>query len=159
MDIESNEKNITGGEIDGALQSAAPEAEFMRAGASVARHKEDTVDESPNDDDGQLAIDVYQTPTDIIVQSPIAGVAPEDIDIAITTESVTVKGKRERERNVRDEDYIYQECYWGRFSRSVSLPHEVDADKAEASIKNGILTIVVPKLNRSKAKKLKVKGE
>lgn len=88
-----------------------------------------------------------------------AGVSPEDIDISITPETVTVKGKRERVGHIKSEDYVYQECYWGKFSRSVVLPSEVDAEKAEASIKNGVLTIRLPKLNRAKSKKLKVKSE
>ena len=109
--------------------------------------------------EGQLTIDVYQTPTAIVVESPIAGVNTDDIDINITSESVTVRGKRERIHTVKDEDYFYQECYWGRFSRSVILPEEVDAENAEATIKNGVLKIVMPKLTKHAGKKVKVKGE
>ncbi|MEK7554830.1 MAG: Hsp20/alpha crystallin family protein [Patescibacteria group bacterium] len=151
----ADERELNPGEING---EDAPIAELAKA-SLVARRKDDEPVEAPGDDEGQLAIDVYQTGDSIIVESPIAGVAPDDIDIAITSESVTIRGKRVRERHVREEDYVYQECYWGKFSRSVSLPQEVDADKAEASIKNGVLTIVIPKLNRSKAKKLKVKTD
>ena len=111
--------------------------------------------ESLDDDNGQLTIDVYQTTNEIVVESPIAGVNPEDIDISITTDSVTIKGKREREREIKNDDYVYQECYWGKFSRSVVLPQEVDVDKVDASIKNGVLTIRLPKLNRLKSKKIK----
>ena len=109
--------------------------------------------------EGQLAIDVYQTPNDIIVESAIAGIKPEDIDVTVTNDSVTVKGERRRDREVKNDDYYYQECYWGRFSRSVILPQEVDPEKADVSFKNGILTVVLPKLNRKKSKKLKVKVE
>ncbi len=107
--------------------------------------------------EGQLTIDVYQNPDEIIVESTIAGVKPEDLDIAITNEAVVIKGKREKQEEIKDEDYFYQECYWGKFSRSIILPQEIDADKAIASLKNGILTIKLPKLNRQKTKKLKVK--
>lgn len=109
--------------------------------------------------EGQLAIDVYQTADAIIVESPIAGVNGDDLDINITNESVTVRGRRERRKEVAEDDYFYQECYWGRFARSVILPQEIDPDKAEASIKNGVLTIVMPKVTRQKQKKLKVKLE
>jgi len=109
--------------------------------------------------EGQLTIDVYQTPNDIIVESAIAGVKPEDIDINVTNDSVTIKGARRREKEVRDDDYFYQECYWGRFSRSVILPQEVDPESATVNFKNGILTVRLPKLNRKKARKLKVKVE
>ena len=92
-----------------------------------------------------------------MIESTIAGVKPDDLDISITNESVTIRGRREKEKRVKDEDYFYQECYWGRFSRSIILPQEVDSDSAEASFKNGVLIIRLPKINRQKTKKLKVK--
>ena len=109
------------------------------------------------DSEGQLTIDVYQTPDEIIIESPIAGVDSEDLDVHIASESVTIRGKRERAQTIEEEDYFYQECYWGRFSRSIILPQEIDPDKSEATIKNGVLTIKMPKLNRSKTRKLKVR--
>ncbi len=144
---------------DEEMGGGSAEAELAKVSQPILRRKDDEPAEAPGDDEGQLAIDVYQTPDAIIVESPIAGVQPDDIDVAITSESVTIRGKRARERHVREEDYVYQECYWGKFSRSVSLPHEVDADKAEASIKNGVLTVMIPKLNRSRSKKLKVRSD
>jgi len=109
--------------------------------------------------EGQLTIDVYQTPTNIVVESAIAGVKPEDIDISISADSVAIKGKREKEEKVKAEDYLYQECYWGRFSRSIILPQEVDPDRAQASLKNGVLKIVLPKVDKQKTKKIKIKTE
>ncbi len=109
--------------------------------------------------EGQLTIDVYQTPQDIVVESAIAGVRPEDLDIDVNTDSVTVRGERRREHEVKEEDYFYQECYWGRFSRSVILPQEVDPEKASVNFKNGVLTVRLPKLSRSRSRKLKVKVE
>jgi HSP20 family protein len=110
--------------------------------------------------EGQLTIDVYQTPEEIIVESAVAGVDPEkDLDINVTNDSITVKGQRKREQTVKDEDYFYQECYWGRFSRSVILPQEVDAENSYAAFKNGVLTVHLPKLTKQKAKKLRVKVE
>ena len=107
--------------------------------------------------EGQLAIDVFQTPDALVVESPIAGVNSDDLDINITNESVTIRGRREHRTDIKDADYFYQECYWGRFSRSVILPQEIDPDKAEAGIKNGVLTIILPKVKRQRTKKLKVK--
>ena len=107
--------------------------------------------------EGQLAIDVYQTTSSIIIESAIAGVEVDNLDIEISPESVTIKGSREKTEKVKKEDYLYSECYWGRFARTVILPQEVDPDKASAVIKNGILKIVLPKLNKSKIKKLKVR--
>ncbi|OGY62861.1 MAG: hypothetical protein A2745_01365 [Candidatus Harrisonbacteria bacterium RIFCSPHIGHO2_01_FULL_44_13] len=141
------------------------EAELVKAGPAVL--EEQKVETEVSDDneaaefvdegDGQLAIDVHQTPNEIVIESAIAGVNPEDLDISITSESVTIRGRREREKKVREEDYFYQECYWGKFSRSVILPQEIDPEKTQASIKNGVLTIRLPKLNRQKSRKLKVK--
>lgn len=107
--------------------------------------------------EGQLTVDVYQNKDDLIVQSTVAGVAPEDLEINITNDAVTVSGRREKMEKVEEKDYFYQECFWGRFSRSIILPQEVDPEKSTASIKNGVLTIKMPKLNRRRAKKLKVK--
>lgn len=106
--------------------------------------------------EGQLTIDVYQTPMDIVIKSTIAGVNSEDLDITITNDMVTIKGKREKDEEIRTDDYYYQECYWGAFSRSVILPVDVEAEKAEASMKNGILTIRLPKIEKIKTRKIKV---
>src|SRR3989344_8341547 len=95
------------------------EVDLAKAGSAVARKGALQADADLDDDSGQLTIDVYQTPSEIIVESPIAGVNPEDIDVSITPETVTVKGKRERVEHIKSEDYVYQECYWGKFSRSV----------------------------------------
>ena len=109
--------------------------------------------------EGQLTIDVYQTPQDIIIKSAVAGVKPEDIDISITNDMVTIKGKREVEDTIKTEDYFYQECYWGRFSRSVILPVDVDSDRVSANLKNGILTVKLPKVDNAKVKKIKIKSD
>ncbi|TSC89854.1 MAG: HSP20 family protein [Parcubacteria group bacterium Gr01-1014_3] len=144
-------------EVDG--DNAEVEIQLAKSGSSVKERKAKSVSDDEYDDDGQLTIDVYQSPDEIILESPIAGVRPEDVDVSITNESVTIKGKREHERRVRDDDYFYQECYWGRFSRSIILPQEVDAERSEAFIKNGVLTVRMPKLNRQRSKKLHVKSE
>ena len=129
------------------------ETEAELASVKKPLSKDDLLEEG----DGQLTIDVYQTPEAIVVESPIAGVNSDDLDIDITNESITIRGKRERSQKIKDEDYFYQECYWGKFSRSVILPQEVDAEKSEANIKDGVFTVWLPKLNRQKSKKLKVK--
>jgi len=111
-----------------------------------------------NDAEGQLTIDVYQTENEIVIKSTIAGVKPEDLDVAINNDMVTIKGERKNEEVVSGENYYYQECYWGNFSRSVVLPVDILSDKSEASLKNGILTIRLPKADTRKIKKLQVRG-
>ncbi|MCX6736530.1 MAG: Hsp20/alpha crystallin family protein [Candidatus Parcubacteria bacterium] len=107
-------------------------------------------------EEGQLTMDVYQTPTEIIVKSAIAGVSPKDLDISITNDMVTVRGKREQEEEVEEDNYFYRECFWGTFSRSVILPMEVDANEAKATFKNGVLTIKLPKVEKVRTKRLDV---
>lgn len=108
--------------------------------------------------EGQLTIDVYQTENDIVIKSTIAGVKPEDLDVSINNDMVTVKGERRNEEVVENGNYYYQECYWGGFSRSVLLPVDVIPEKADASLKNGILTIRLPKADTTKTKKIQVRG-
>lgn len=104
--------------------------------------------------EGVLTLDVYRTPTEVIIESAIAGVNPKDIDIDVTTDSITIKGQRHHDKELKDEDYDLQECYWGRFSRSIILPEEVDAESAKADFRNGILSIRLPKKSKQKSKKL-----
>src|SRR6266404_5876080 len=111
-----------------------------------------------NDFEGQLNIDMYQTKDNVIIKSTIAGVRPEDIDITVANDMVTVKGSRRKEENIATDDYFYQECYWGNFSRSVIIPVDIDSEEIEADLKDGILTVISPKAAKAKTKKVKVKG-
>ncbi|MFA6467109.1 MAG: Hsp20/alpha crystallin family protein [Patescibacteria group bacterium] len=100
------------------------------------------------EEDGQLSVDVYQDASSIYIKSTIAGVEPEDIDISFDNDMITIRGKRRQDRKIRAEDYFYQECYWGGFSRSIILPVDVQEEKIKATIKNGILTIELPKAKK-----------
>ena len=111
-----------------------------------------------SDYEGQLNIDMYQTKDNVIIKSTIAGVRPEDIDITVANDMVSIKGARRKEENVSGDDYFYQECYWGNFSRSVIVPVDIDSENIEADLKDGILTVIVPKAAKAKTKKVKVKG-
>lgn len=122
-----------------------------------AAHHHAVAPASP-DDEGELTVDVYQTPDAIIVQSMVAGVKPDDLEIAITREMVTIRGSRHDVREVEENDYFYKELYWGTFSRTVLLPQEVEPEEAEASERHGLLTIHLPKINREKIQKLKVRS-
>ena len=109
------------------------------------------------DKDGELTVDVYQTADMIVIKTMIAGVRPEDLDISITRDIVTIKGKREEERIARDDDYFMRELYWGSFSRTITLPQEIDVDESEAVEKHGLLILKLPKLDKKRQSKLKVK--
>jgi len=129
------------------------------AGEEVGIRDGEEINEWMDDDyeEGQLSIDVYQTPKTIVVKSTIAGVKPEDIDISINNDMLTIRGKREEEEKIKDDDYLYRECYWGSFSRSIILPVEVKAEEIEAILENGVLTIILPKSKATKQISVKIK--
>lgn len=108
--------------------------------------------------EGQLAVDVYQTNGELIIQSAIAGVKPEDLDISIEADIVLIKGNRQKPSENGERNYFYQECYWGPFSRQIILPEETDPTRAEATMKEGVLSIRIPKIERKKKRKIEVKA-
>lgn len=105
-----------------------------------------------------LAIDMYETDNDIVVKAAIPGVKPEDIDVTISGDVLTIKGEVKEEKEVKEESYIRKERRYGTFCRSVTLPIEVDVDKAKAEYENGILTLTLPKAEAAKPKVIKVKA-
>ena len=107
--------------------------------------------------EGQLTVDVYQTPDEIVIRSIVAGVRPDDLDISISRDMVTVRGSREEHKEVSEDNYFHKELYWGSFSRTVLLPAEVEVEEASAQEKHGLLTIRLPKIDKEKQTKLKVK--
>lgn len=109
--------------------------------------------EHENHEEGQLSIDVYQADEKIIIQSTIAGAKAEDLKISLHHDLLSIHGTRKQPQTLSDDDYLYRECYWGPFSRSIILPAEVDSHKIEANLENGVLTIT---LYKSKSKKVEV---
>jgi len=102
--------------------NSAVRSRMLTASRSVKRN--DT-----NSDEGQLTVDVYQTDSEIVIKSTIAGVKSDSLDISITNDILTIKGKREKDEEVKPENYYYQELYWGPFSRSIILPVDVESEK------------------------------
>ncbi|MEK7180045.1 MAG: Hsp20/alpha crystallin family protein [Patescibacteria group bacterium] len=135
---------------DDILDEEVPEKSVSRKDSGSWMEEENT--------DGQLTVDVYQTAAEIVVKTMVAGVKPEDLDIDITRDMVTIRGKRENERVVEEDNYFHRELYWGSFSRTVLLPEEVDVEGAEAMEKHGLLIIRLPKINKDKQTKLKVRS-
>ena len=107
---------------------------------------------------GELAVDVFQTPDLIVIKAFIAGVQPNTIDVSLTREMVTISGTREEEKEVDEDGYFQRELYWGSFSRTILLPEEVDVDLAEATEKHGVLMIRLPKINKKRQTKLKIRA-
>jgi HSP20 family protein len=105
------------------------------------------------------AIDIYQTPNEFVVKASLPGTKPEDVDIDITGNTLTIKGETKAEQEIKKEDYLYQERRYGSFSRSLVLPSGLQADKTEATMENGILTLTIPKAEEAKPKAIKVKAK
>lgn len=108
--------------------------------------------------EGELPVDMYQTPDSIVIRALVAGVTPEDLDIAITRDMVTIRGRREETREAPDQDYFHRELFWGSFTRTLLLPEEVLIDEAEAKEKHGFLEIMLPKVDKDRSARLKVKS-
>jgi HSP20 family protein len=147
------DENYFGSPVSGQQSSFDHEERGTRV-AGGGRQKEWT----PEEPQGELAVDIYQTPDTIVVKALVAGVQPGSIDISLTREMLTISGTREEEREVEEENYFQRELYWGSFSRTIILPEEIDVDMAEASEKHGILMIRLPKINKKRETKLKVRS-
>ncbi|MCH7604923.1 Hsp20/alpha crystallin family protein [Patescibacteria group bacterium] len=112
-----------------------------------------------NQEEGELAVDVYQTDEELVIQATLAGVRPETMDVFYEDDLITISGVRMHPNEAEEKNYYYQECFWGPFSREIILPEEVDITKAEATMKDGIFTLRIPLAERQKAKKIQVKKE
>ena len=123
-------------------------------------NKPPVVSQSMYDEDsfeGQLALDVYQTDSHIVILAPIAGVKVEDMSVEVTDDVLTIKGTRHLEDKVEEENYFTQECFWGDFSRSIVLPASVDTNKISADFKDGVLKITIPKIEKVRSKVIRIK--
>jgi len=129
------------------------EAKPGRKGIKISSDKEKLI---PEEEEGRLSLDVYQTENEIVIVAPIAGVKADDIDISLSGDMITIKGKREMNPKENEVDYLYQECFWGSFSRTIILPCEIDPEKVKATFKEGVLKIYLPKLQKEKVKKIKI---
>ena len=145
--------------------SVEEESEDLKKNGSVGNNgnKKDKKNSNANwieeeNEEAELAVDVYQTPSEIIIQTMVAGVKPEDLDISIARDIVTITGHREENRNIDESDYFIQELYWGKFSRTISLPKEVEPEEVDATEKHGLLTIRLKKVDKEKTNNVKVKS-
>jgi HSP20 family protein len=107
---------------------------------------------------GELPVDLYETPNELIIQTLIAGVLPENLSIDITRDIVTISGRREESKGIPNDSYHIHELYWGAFERVVELPEEVEIDTAEAIERHGMLIIKLPKVDKRRRTLLKIKS-
>lgn len=132
--------------------------EAKTAKLSKKENKNDTNWMEEENEEAELAVDVYQTATDIVVHTMVAGVKPEDLELSIARDIITIRGKREEHRNIDEENYFTKELYWGKFSRTISLPQEIEPEEVEATERHGLLTIKLQKVDRNKTNTVKVKS-
>lgn len=147
--------------FDEELPSVAPQArEKIRAQVNTATARPAPLDDDApgNGNEGQLPVDVHQTPSDIIIRAFVAGVRPDELSISIGRDMVEIEGSRMEREQVAGSDYFTRELFWGSFSRTIMLPQEVDVESSSASAKDGLLTIILPKLDKAKQTKLRVKA-
>lgn len=141
----------------------AEDEEYEKSDKSLKETSEKIRDKKNNwieeeNEEAELAVDVYQTPADIVVQTMVAGVKPEDLELSIARDIITIKGHREESRTIDENNYFSKELYWGRFSRTISLPAEVEPEEVEATERHGLLTIKIKKVDKEKTNNVKVKS-
>lgn len=108
--------------------------------------------------EGQLPVDVHQTASEIVIRAFVAGVRPDELSISISRDMVEIEGSRMEREQVAGPDYFVRELFWGSFARSILLPQEVDVEACSASAKDGLLTLILPKLDKARQTKLKVRA-
>lgn len=152
-------------------QTLPKKQELRRTGIEAIEHRELQVNASttPKEDApsfglpeqeeiGELPVDMYETPSEIVIQTLIAGVLPEHLSINITRDTVIISGRREENKSIPDDHYRMRELYWGAFGRTVELPAEVEIDTAEAIERHGMLMIKMPKIDKARKTVLKIKS-
>ncbi|MDE1965811.1 MAG: Hsp20/alpha crystallin family protein [Patescibacteria group bacterium] len=135
-----------------AIAGSAPHAQTL----SVKRVGAEPLPESASE--GQLPVDVHQTPNEIVIRAFVAGVRPDELSVSISRDMVVIEGSREERERVSEADFFTRELFWGSFSRTILLPQEVDVDNSSAAAKDGLLTLILPKLDKARQTKLRVKA-
>jgi len=148
-EIKKEEKPASGSVV---AKTPAPDSTKSAYGQTKSAGKEKWFEQK-----GELTVDVYQTKADLVIQSAIAGIRPENLDIFIENDVLTIEGNREKPEEDEEKNYFYQECYWGPFHKRIILQEEVDNSRVEAIMKEGVLTIRIPKIQREKKRKVAIK--
>ncbi len=109
------------------------------------------------DPEGELAVDVYQTETEMVVQAAVGGVKSEELDISVENDLLTIKGIRKNPSEDKNRNYFFQECYWGKFSRKIIITDEIDPSRINANMKDGILVLRIPRIIREPKNSIEIK--
>lgn len=133
---------------------SSPTIPAPKQGNALSEHE---IDEGPVAE-GQLPVDVYQTPNEIVIRAFVAGVRADEVSVSISRDMVVIEGAREERERISESDYFTRELFWGTFARTVLLPEEIDVENSSAASRDGLLTLILPKLDKAKQTKLKVKA-
>ncbi len=139
-------------------EATIPEAKGLRARLGDSPSRSASLDDEAPAAEGQLPVDVHQTANEIVIRAFVAGVRPDELNISIGRDMVEIEGSRMERSQVSGPDFFTRELFWGSFGRVIALPQEIDVDGATANAKDGLLTIVLPKLDKRRQTKLKVKA-
>jgi len=151
--------SVPAGDDYDAFDDEAPASQRVPIGTTPATSKPSPVPRGNDDQqEGQLPVDVYQTANEIIIRAFVAGVRPEELNVSISRDMVVIEGSRESRDQVAPSDYFTEELFWGSFSRTILLPQEVDVDSSTANAKDGLLTVILPKHDKARQTKLRVKA-
>jgi len=142
--------------LRGALSPEDKEMELFESDDDIEENKPSWKDSE--EIEGELSVDVYETATNIIIKAIIAGVKKEDLDISLSRDMISIKGSRSTESTIDEGDYFHKELYWGAFARTILLPQEIDIEKAEAFEDKGLLTLKLPKIDKGRQAKIRVKS-
>ncbi len=146
------------------LTELAPFRDFERMTREMDRFWDSFLERRPAtriEDEGEFlpTLDLAETKNDIVVKAELPGLDPKDIDISLSNGVLTIKGEKKQEREEKEENYHLLERSYGSFVRSVRLPGEIQSDKINASYKNGVLKVTLPKSEEAKKKEIKIRVE
>lgn len=136
------------GEPMGVFAEEGADDFFSNMSNPTSTQREDTQGSWQSLQEGQLAVDVYEREDALVIRALVAGVNPEDLDIAVNGDMLTIRGQRQDCDDLYDDQFYFRECYWGDFSRTIILPVQVQAERVKAFFKNGVVTIVLPKFSQ-----------
>lgn len=106
--------------------------------------------------EGRLSVDMYETDSELVILSPIAGVSPKEIEVLLKKDVLIIRGVRKPPEEMSKKIYLHRECFWGPFSRSIFLPHHLNTNKIQAKFYQGLLIIRIPKESVEKVREIKV---
>lgn len=142
--------------IEDELAAAFLSDDDLTTTDTTAPASDDSWDDTQEEFLGQLAVDVYETESKLVVKARTAGVNKEDLDVSISDGILTISGTLSSGDDTDATNWHIQECYWGEFSRTLALPVSVKEDEVDAVLKDGVLTISFNKIKQEQAKKIQI---